>query len=57
MRKTIDYIKLWSKWRKHNLNGRFHHYLVLFKIIKSPTFELFKGYEKAMKNIKRIWER
>ncbi len=35
---TIEHIKRWNVWRKHNKNGIVHKILVLFGIIKSPTF-------------------
>lgn len=38
MRRIIRHIKRWNIWRKKNTNGKLHHILVLFGIIKSPTF-------------------
>lgn len=38
MRMTIEHIKRWNVWRKHNKNSIAHKILVLFGIIKSPTF-------------------
>ena len=38
MGKIIKHIKRWNVWRKHNNNGIVHKILVLFGIIKSPTF-------------------
>lgn len=40
MARLIRHIKRWNIWRKHNANGRLHHLLVFFNIIKSPTFGL-----------------
>lgn len=37
MRMTIEHIKRWNVWRKHNKNSIAHKILVLFGIIKSPT--------------------
>jgi hypothetical protein len=34
-------IERWLEWRKVNLNGHLHHLFVLFKIIRSPSFEHF----------------
>lgn len=36
--KLIRHIRKWNYWRKRNTNGRLHHVLVLFGIVKSPTF-------------------
>ena len=41
------HIEKWLEWRKRNTNGWFHHLLVLFKIIVSPTFEGFITDEQA----------
>ena len=38
MAKLIKHIKWWNVWRKYNKNGIAHKILVLFGIIKSPTF-------------------
>ena len=38
MEKLIRHIRRWNYWRKHNVNGRIHHFLVLIGFIKSPTF-------------------
>ena len=38
MERLIKHIKRWKVWRKHNKNGIVHKILVLFGIIKSPTF-------------------
>jgi len=34
-------IKLWNQWRKRCTNPWYQKLLVLFGIIKSPTFELY----------------
>lgn len=39
--------KDWNKWRKDNLNGKLHQLLVLFGIIKSPTFELNRAWKRS----------
>lgn len=41
MRRLISHCKKWNCWRKYNDNTGFHKLLVLFKIVKSPTFEEF----------------
>lgn len=54
MIKIIRHIKQWNIWRKHSLNGRLYKCLVLFKLVKSPTFELtflpeeFTGFSDAL---------
>ena len=42
VKQWILHIKVWNKWRKHNLNGLFYQLLVLFGVVKSTTF--FMGY-------------
>ena len=39
-------VKRWNEWRKGNLNGRLYKILVLLKLAKSPTFELFATAEE-----------
>lgn len=34
----INRLKLWNEWRKHNMNGPLHHFLVLIGFVKSPSF-------------------
>ena len=34
----IRHIRRWNYWRKHNVNGHIHHFLVLIGFIESPTF-------------------
>lgn len=36
-------IKQWNRWRKNCINPWYYKLLVLFGIIKSPTFEIFYG--------------
>lgn len=36
--KLVRHIRKWNYWRKRNTNGSLHHILVLFGIVKSPTF-------------------
>ena len=38
----IRNIKYWNRWRKRSGNGILYQLLVLFKVTKSPTFELCK---------------
>lgn len=51
MRKLIWYLQDWNDWRKHNLNGRLHHFLVLIGFIKSPTFGCYRLYEGKAKTV------
>lgn len=62
----FKHFKLWNDWRKHNLNNTFHKILVLFGIIKSPTFESYKqakviykffmeGFEKGLEEGEELW--
>lgn len=64
IKRFVNHIRRWNKWRKHNTNGMFHHILVLLGIIHSPTFEFTfipedfeKEYkEKKMKVPKIDWK-
>ena len=38
----FKHLKVWNSWRKKNMNGSLYHILVLFGIVKSPTFEVEK---------------
>lgn len=40
--------KVWLAWQKRHLGTRFYKLMVLLGIIKSPTFEHFYGWYKAM---------
>lgn len=57
MKKLIKHFKRWNVWRKHNLNSPWHHILVLFGIVKSPTFELFilPGEAQSIDDILKKW--
>lgn len=33
----MKHIKRWNKWRKNNINSKLHKFLVLIRLIKSPT--------------------
>ena len=56
----IKHIKRWNVWRKHNKNSIAHKILVLFGIIKSPTFycawtneeakAFYDGFVKGLKD-------
>lgn len=55
----LKHIKRWNVWRKYNKNGIAHKILVLFGIIKSPTFfytwtaeEAQAFYDGFMKGLK-----
>ena len=39
MSKLITHIKRWNKWRKNNMNGKLHKFLVLLGIRKSITLQ------------------
>ena len=45
MKRKIDifrrHFRRWNSWRKGNANCKFHQILVLLKLVKSPTFEMF----------------
>lgn len=40
MTKLLRHFRRWNLWRKRNLNGRLHHFLVLIRLRKSPTLAL-----------------
>lgn len=44
--RILKHVKRWNEWRKGNLNGRLYKILVLLKLAKSPTFELFVTEEE-----------
>lgn len=46
-----EFFSVWKTWRKRNLNGWAYQLLVLFRIIKSPTFEV----ERAWKEYEAAW--
>lgn len=58
--KMAKHFKKWIEWRKYNGNSFIYKLLVLFKIVKSPTFECFhtqdeweefaKGFEEGLKS-------
>lgn len=43
MNKVINYLREWNVWRKRNLNGKTHHFLVLIEFVHSPTFDAFRN--------------
>ncbi len=43
--KLFNHLKAWNEWKKHNLNSKFHKFLVLIGLIHSPTYYVVKGYE------------
>lgn len=49
MKKLKKHFKKWNGWRKHSLNSKFHKLLVLFGIVKSPTFEYILQQKKSKK--------
>ena len=48
----FGHIRRWSYWRKRNVNGTLHHILVLFGIVKSPTF----ASQVLPEEIEEIWQ-
>lgn len=49
----MKHIKKWLHWSKHSLDPPISKILVLFKIIKSPTFDALitpKEFEELMKD-------
>lgn len=42
MRKLKRHFVIWNYWRKHNVNGKLHHVLVLLGLRDSITFKLEK---------------
>lgn len=50
----IKRFKKWNEWRKHNLNGPLHHFLVLIGFIKSPTFEMFITNDEIAKALQGL---
>ena len=55
MKRIINHIRQWNKWRKGCLNGKLHKFLVLIGFIYSPTFELtfldseWEAFDKGFK--------
>lgn len=63
MKRLIKHICRWNEWRKYCLNGKWHKFLVLIGVRKSPTMmftltkkeareigEAFKkGFEEGLK--------
>lgn len=66
MQKIIRHIKRWNKWRKNCCNSKFHKFLVLVGIIKSPTMphillddeiKAFQdGFKKGIKGGFKQWQ-
>lgn len=65
MRRLILHCKRWNRWRKYCNDTAFYKWLVLFKIVKSPSFEgmifgeklaavSFKAYQRLTKSINFI---
>lgn len=46
----IKHIKHWTVWRRYTTNGPLYRILVLFGLVKSPSFELSKGYDAIFRN-------
>jgi hypothetical protein len=43
----ITRIKVWNQWRKRSMNKRFYKLMVLFGLVKSPTFRMELVFEEA----------
>lgn len=43
MRNFVNYFKRWNAWRKNSTNSLWHKLLVLLKLRRSPTFEMYFG--------------
>lgn len=54
MKKIIDHIKIWNRWRKYNDNSIFHKFLVLIGVIPSPTFYLARVKDANADELKTI---
>ena len=51
------HFRKWNEWRKRNLNSKFYQLLVLLKVYKSPTFELYitkQEMQEALDEMNRI---
>lgn len=51
------HFRKWDEWRKRNLNSKFYQLLVLLKVYKSPTFDLYitkQEMQEALDEINRI---
>lgn len=35
-----SYVHRWNVWRKRNMNGKIYKFLVLIKVVNSPTMAL-----------------
>lgn len=57
MSNPILYIREWNLWRKRNMNGKFHHFLVLIGFIHSPTFEALRGCFNAEEEIQLFFKK
>lgn len=65
MKKIIKHIQRWNIWRKTNLNGPLHKFLVLVGLIKSPCMpftytpdeikEIEEAFEKGIKETQPEW--
>ena len=47
IKKLIQHIKRWNEWRKGCLNNPVYKFLVLFRVIDSPTFRHFWSEDDA----------
>ena len=51
------HFRKWNEWRKQNLNSKFYQLLVLLKVYKSPTFDLYitkQEMQEALDEMNRI---
>lgn len=50
IKRQIEHVKKWNEWRKYSLNSPISKLLVLFRIIKSPTFESYLTEKILLRN-------
>ena len=51
------HFRKWNEWRKQNLNSKFYQLLILLKVFRSPTFELYitkQEMQEAFDEMNRI---
>ena len=51
------HFRKWNEWRKRNLNSKFYQLLILLKVFRSPTFELYitkQEMQEALDEMNRI---
>ena len=51
IKRVIEHIKLWNKWRKHCVNGKWHKFLVLIGVAKSSSLKSYYMIHQYMKGL------